>query len=106
MKELSAIKDFILSLEQTQLTGDQQTVLFEGKSDYYAGYDASGCTNYSCINKTPDCNAAINSACINEPNCKCQPNTSCADEKCSNPTRCSGKDGSNFDPMGFPGFGI
>lgn len=124
MNELSAIKDFVMSLESTKLTGEQQAILLVGKSDYLGGIDAKDCTNNGCTNSKPDCDKAVNSSCVNEANCKCpDTNTSSCSSNTSgcttvtNPTNCvvnssscvnncSSTKGIGFGTMGFPGFDI
>lgn len=126
MKELSVIKDFILSLEKQQLTGDQQAVLLVGENEYYGGTDASGCSNTKCTNNTHSCRASSNSSCVNIPNCTCEPTESdtagcntgkdCGCPVIENPTNCvintsnctvnicKSKSGIGFGSVGFPGF--
>lgn len=121
MKELSVIKDFILSLEKQQLTGDQQAVLLVGENECYGGTDLA-CTNNGCTNNKPGCQSSSNSNCVNDPNCTCEPNTAGCnpgkDCECPpvNPTQCvvnssdcivnncKSKDGIGFSTVGFPGF--
>ena len=54
-KVLNSIKEFILSLENERLNGEQQSCLFEGKDSLFGQGSNYMCTNQQCTNSEPDC---------------------------------------------------
>ncbi len=78
MKELNAIKDFVLSLEATKLNDGQQSVLLVGE-ELYGSNDG---TNYrpNCIcNNNVDCIGSVNGTCTNKGDCMGSSNGICND---------------------------
>ncbi len=83
MKELNAIKDFVLSLEATKLNSEQQSVLLVGEDSYGANGNVTNSAK-NCICNNAPCPGSQNDVCSNTRT----PGT--INNNCSNAGGCSG----------------
>lgn len=68
MKQNEKLRDFVKSLENNQLSNEQEAMLLVGKAD-----DLHAGNNGSCENKSASCDASINNRkCTNSTSTGCQ----------------------------------